>query len=161
MILFSTKGPDGNPTPIPDNLLAQAKAINENLEGAKPPVVIKTIPQAFSDDIELSLSKIMVTFDQTMMDESWSWMRGGEAYPKTTGKPSYDPNRTTCSLPVKLEPGKVYWVGINSPSYQGFKSEAGLSAKRYVILFATKDPNGNPTPLPGVLLAKARAINGS
>jgi hypothetical protein len=130
-------------------------------EGTKPPVVVKTSPQALSNDIDTSLSAITATFDQPMMDKSWSWTGGGETYPKTTGQPSYGPNRTTCSLPVKLEPGKVYWVGINSPSYQNFKSEAGSPAKRYVILFATRDPNGNPTPLPGVLLAKARAINGS
>jgi hypothetical protein len=161
VILFATKDPNGNPTPIPGNLLAQAKAINENPERTKPPVVVKTNPQVFSNDIDPSLSAITAIFNQPMMDKSWSWTGGGETYPKTTGQPSYDPNRTTCSLPVKLEPGKVYWVGINSPSYQNFKSEAGFPAKRYVILFATKDPNGSPMPLPGVLLAKARAINGS
>jgi hypothetical protein len=161
VIMFATKDPNGNPTPIPDNLLAQAKKINENSERTKPPVVVKTSPQAFSDDIEPSLSVITATFDQPMADKSWSWTGGGETFPKITGESSYDPNKTTCSLPVKLEPGKVYWVGINSPSFQNFKNEAGIPAQRYVIMFATKDPNGNPTPLPGVLFAKAKAINGS
>jgi hypothetical protein len=159
VIVFATKDPNGNPTPIPDDLSAQAKAINENSERIKPPVIVKTSPQTYSDDIEPSLSLITVTFNQPMTDKFWSWTGGGETFPEITGEPSYDPNKTTCSLPVKLEPGTVYWVGINSPSYQNFKNEAGIPAQRYVIMFATKDPNGNPTPLPGVLLAKARAIN--
>ncbi|MBN1392025.1 MAG: Ig-like domain-containing protein [Sedimentisphaerales bacterium] len=161
VIVFATKDPNGNPTPIPDNLSAQAEAINENTERAKPPVIVKTSPQAYSDDIEPSLSVITVTFNRPMTDKSWSWTGGGETFPEITGKPSYDSNKTTCSLPVKLEPGKVYWVGINSPSYQNFKSKAGIPVKRYVIMFTTKDPNGNPTPLPGVLFAKAKAINDS
>lgn len=133
----------------------------QTTEGTEPPVVVTTNPQAFRDDIEPSLGTITATFNQKMMDQTWSWTGGGETFPKITGEPSYDPNKITCSLPVKLEPGKVYWVGINSPSFQNFKNEAGIPAKRFVILFATKDPNGTPTPLPGVLMAKAKAINDS
>jgi hypothetical protein len=124
-----------------------------------PPVVINTNPQACANDVTPSLGTITVTFDQTMMDKSWSWTGGGETYPKTTGQPSYDQKRTTCSLPVKLEPGKVYWVGINSPSHQNFKSADGVPAKRYVILFATMDQNGKPTVIPEDMLAKAKEIN--
>ena len=124
------------------------------------PYVTSTEPQAYANDVTPSLDKITVTFDQAMKDNSWSWTGGGETYPKTTGQPSYDPNRTTCSLPVKLEPGKVYWVGINSPIYWNFKSaEHGAPAKRYVILFATTDLTGTPTTIPDDLLAKAKEIN--
>lgn len=124
------------------------------------PNVTSTEPQTYANDVTPSLEKITVTFDQVMKDNSWSWTGGGETYPKTTGQPSYDPNRTTCSLPVKLEPGKVYWVGINGPNYWNFKSaEHGAPAKRYVILFATTDLNGKPTAIPDDLLAKAREIN--
>jgi prepilin-type N-terminal cleavage/methylation domain-containing protein len=125
------------------------------------PYVTSTNPQAYANDVTPSLDKITVTFDQKMKDNSWSWTGGGETYPKTTGQPSYDPNRTTCSLPVKLEPGKVYWVGINGPIYyRNFKSaEYGAPAKRYVILFATMDLTGKPTAIPDDLLAKAKKIN--
>ena len=124
------------------------------------PVVISTSPQAYANDVTPSLDTITVTFDQKMKDNSWSWTGTGEKYPKTTGQPSYDPNRTTCSLPVKLEPGKVYWVGINSRIYQNFKSaEYGAPAKRYVILFATMGLDGKPTTIPADLLTKAQEIN--
>jgi hypothetical protein len=58
-----------------------------------------------------------------------------------------------------LEPGKVYWVRINSPSYRNFRSAIGVSAKSYVIFFSTKGADSNPTPMPEDLLAKAKAIN--
>ncbi|MFA5251834.1 MAG: prepilin-type N-terminal cleavage/methylation domain-containing protein [Phycisphaerae bacterium] len=124
------------------------------------PVITGTNPQAYANDVTPSLDKITVTFDQTMKDNSWSWTGGGETYPITTGQPSYDPNRITCRLPVSLELGKVYWVGINGPIYRNFKSaEHGAPAKRYVILFATMDSSGSPTPIPADLLAKAKKIN--
>ncbi|MGD1042634.1 MAG: type II secretion system protein [Sedimentisphaerales bacterium] len=124
------------------------------------PFVISTNPQAYANDVTPSLGIITVTFDQKMKDKSWSWTGGGEMYPKTTGQPSYDQERTICSLPVNLEPGKVYWVGINSPFYYNFKSaNCGAPAKRYVILFATMDLSGKPTAIPADLLAEAKEIN--
>lgn len=123
------------------------------------PVVLSTVPAALADKVSPKLRRIKVTFDQEMADDSWSWTGGGDTYPETTGSPRYNKDRTKCSLPVKLEPGKVYWVGVNSPSYQNFKSAAGQPAMRYVILFATKDQNGEATPIPEELLDKAKAIN--
>jgi prepilin-type N-terminal cleavage/methylation domain-containing protein len=124
------------------------------------PNVTGTNPQTYANDVTPALEKITVTFSEPMKDKSWSWTGSSATYPKTTGQPSYDPNMTTCSLPVKLEAGKVYWVGINGPISRNFKSaEHGAPAKRYVILFATTDSSGNPTPIPADLLAKAKSIN--
>jgi prepilin-type N-terminal cleavage/methylation domain-containing protein len=124
------------------------------------PVLMGTNPQTFANDVPPSLEKITVTFDQPMKDKSWSWTGGSDKYPKTTGQPSYDKDRTTCSLPVKLEPGKIYWVGINSLIYHDFKSaNCGAPAQRYVILFATMGMDGKPTAIPEELLAKAQEIN--
>jgi hypothetical protein len=123
------------------------------------PVVIETIPAAFANDVDPSLDKITVTFDRPMMNLSWSWVGGGETYPKTTGKPRYDATRTTCSLPVELEPGKVYWVGINSKKFTNFQTEDHVPAMPWVILFATRGEDGRPTPIPEDMQAEARRIN--
>lgn len=123
------------------------------------PHVIKTSPEAFADDVDPGLDKITVTFDRPMMDKSWSWTGGGKTFPKGTGDISYDHARTTCTMPVKLEAGKVYWIGINSPSHQNFKTAAGTPARRHVILFATRSAEGKPTPLPKKLVEQATAIN--
>jgi len=118
----------------------------------------RTNPAAFANDVDPSLDKITVTFDRPMMDKSWSWTGGGETFPKIQ-TPSYDAARTTCTLPVKLQPGKVYWVGVNSPSHRNFKAADGTTAARYVILFATKAADGKPTPLPEDMVKQAKAIN--
>ncbi len=122
------------------------------------PRVVKSVPQALANDVDPSLDKITVTFDRPMMGGSWSWTGGGETFPKVQ-TPSYDATRTTCTLPVKIEPGKVYWVGINSPSFRNFRAVDGTAAVRYVILLATKSADGKPTPLPKNLVERAKAIN--
>ncbi len=127
-----------------------------------PPVVVKTVPVAFAEDVSPGLKSIRVLFDQPMMDGAWSWTGtgGGETFPElTTNKPRYNSSRTTCTLPVKLEPGKVYWVGINSPGYKNFKTVKRVPAKRYVILFATKGRDGKATVIPADLLKRAAEIN--
>jgi hypothetical protein len=123
------------------------------------PVVVSTNPVAFSNDVSPELKKITVTFDQRMMDGSWSWTGGGETFPKRTGAIYYDDTGMTCTMPVKLEPGKVYRVGINSPSHKNFKTPQHTPARRYVILFATKDKAGKPTPIPDNLIKEATQIN--
>jgi len=138
----------------------------QQLEKVRPamsasiPQIIHTNPTALANDVDPSLDKITVLFNTKMMDQSWSWTGGGDTYPQTTGKPSYDETKTICTLPVKLEPGKVYWVGINSPSYKNFQTVGHEPAKRYVILFATKTADGKPTSISDDLLTQAEAING-
>lgn len=123
------------------------------------PTVVKTIPEAFKNDVSPNLRKIKVMFDQPMMDKSWSWVRWNYPYPETTGEPYYNSTKNTCTLPVILESGKAYFVRINSEPYMNFKSEKGISAQPYVLVFATKDENGNPTVIPQEMLDKAKQIN--
>ncbi|HEX8523681.1 MAG TPA: tetratricopeptide repeat protein [Tepidisphaeraceae bacterium] len=157
-ICFATKSADGKPTKIPDDMKQQAKAINESVDKGEP-IVLKTNPVALATTVSPKLKQVTVTFDQQMMNGSWSWCGGGETFPKLTGKPSYDTGRTTCRLPVELQPGKVYWIGINSPSNLNFQNPANAPAKRYVILFATASADGKPTEIPEDLLADAKEIN--
>lgn len=124
-------------------------------------VILRTTPVAFTNDVDPALDKLTVTFDRPMMDKSWSWTGGGDTFPQNAGDIHYDEARTTCTMPVKLEPGKVYWVGINSPSHRNFKTPDGTPAPRYVILFATRDNDGNPMPLPEEMVVRANKINQS
>lgn len=123
------------------------------------PQIVRTTPAAFADDVSPELGKITVTFDRKMMNRSWSWTGGGDTFPQSGGAISYDTTCTTCTMPVKLQPGKVYWVGINSPSHKNFKTDERIPARRYVILFATKGADGKPTPIPQDMLQRAKKIN--
>jgi hypothetical protein len=166
MIVFATRSADGKSTPIPQDLQQQARAINQISDAQVgtsqqgPPKVVRSVPKALADNVTASLDKITVTFNRPMQDGNWSWTGGGDTYPETLGKPSYDVTKRTCTLPVKLESGKVYWVGINSPSHQNFRATDGTPAARHVILFATESADGKPTPIPQDLLDAAREING-
>jgi hypothetical protein len=173
VLLFATRSADGKPTTIPKDLAAQVQRFNtepgspvpqyESPDGqaaANAPHVVRTVPAAYSQDVPATTTRIAVAFDRKMADRSWSWCGGGETYPQTTGKPSYDAARRVCSLPVKLEPGKVYCLGINSPSFRNFRAEDGTSAKPYMIVFATASADGKPTPIPQEMLDEAREING-
>jgi hypothetical protein len=157
-LLFATKDADGKPTRIPPAMLAETKVYNAAAAKGDP-VILKTNPVAFNDKVPASLSKITVTFNQPMLDKNWSWTGGGDTYPKLNGKPSYDAAKTTCTLPVKLEPGKAYWVGVNSPSFQNFQNPAQMPAPWHVIVFATAGADGKPTPIPADMLAEAKRIN--
>jgi len=126
----------------------------------RAPMVVKTTPAAFTQDVPATVDKILVTFDQEMMDASWSWTGAGVTFPKIVGESFFDPTRTRCALPVKLEPGKVYWVGINSVGIRNFKNRVGVPAPWYVVLFSTKGEDGAPTPIPEHLLDRAKNING-
>jgi hypothetical protein len=136
VIVFATRGADGKPTEIPARMLAETKAINAAAEKAEP-VVVKTEPAALKDDVPATLEKLTVTFDQEMLNGSWSWTGGGATFPERVGDISYDAGHKACTMPVKLEPGKVYRVGINSPSHQNFRNVGGVPVRGYVLVFAT------------------------
>lgn len=137
---------------------ANAEAALKLLTTPKPHVV-RTTPAAFADDVDPSAKEITVTFDQEMRVRGWFWNGDKETSPMLIGVPSYDAEKTTCTLHVGLKPGKVYWVGVNTPGFESFESASGIKAVPYVILFATKSADGKPTPIPADLAAKAKKIN--
>jgi tetratricopeptide (TPR) repeat protein len=147
----------------PDQVELVAKARKElgEAEPARAPKIVRTSPLAFANDVSPALDKITVTFDQEMEDGCWAWVNDDYlgSYPKTRGKPYYDAARTTCTLPCTLEPGKVYWVGINEAQFTGFSSVSGIPAPSYVILFATQSAEGKPTPIPEEACQEARRVS--
>ena len=109
-----------------------------SLENA-PPVVVKTVPESGKADVDASTTEIRVTYSKDMRDGSWSWSTWGqETYPKTTGKPHYEPDKRTCVLPVKLEAGHTYAIWLNSENFGNFRDTTGRSAVPYLLIFQTK-----------------------
>ena len=78
--------------------------------------------------------------------------------PESTGSPVYDKTRMTCTLPVHLEPGRSYLVGINSASYRNFKSEDGVPVEPTAIVFATKKKDGTSLSLDQRLRAQYERV---
>ncbi len=116
-----------------------ARAQEITLESA-PPVVVKTVPEAGSGEVDPKTNEVRVTFSKAMQDKSWSWSTASkESYPETAGDPKYAEDQRTCVLPVKLRPGKTYAIWLNSPKFRNFKAASGESAVPYLLVFKTKE----------------------
>lgn len=108
------------------------------LESA-PPVVVRTVPEAGAGEVDPATTEVRVTFSKEMQDGSWSWATAGqESFPETPGKPRYDAHRRTCTLPVKLRPGRTYAIWVNGPKFRNFKDAQGQPAVPYLLVFKTK-----------------------
>ena len=110
--------------------------------GAKdnlPPKVIGTNPQNGAQNVDPSLTEISVTFNEPMMDKSWSWCyEEKDKFPQMTGQPYYTENNTKNVLPVRLEPNKEYVIWINTVNFKNFKNKTGNPAEPYKFTFETR-----------------------
>jgi hypothetical protein len=110
---------------------------------ASPPRVVGTIPPFWAEKVDPNLREVVIQFDQPMT-QGRSLTGGGATFPKIAvgGQLNWrDPQ--TFVVPVALEPGHAYWMGINSPSHRNFRSEAGLSVIPLEFCFTTA---GTTTP---------------
>jgi RNA polymerase sigma-70 factor (ECF subfamily) len=116
-----------------------ASAADDNTVGAAPPSprVIKTFPAAGATEVSVKTTEIVAVFDQDMLP-GYSWIAGPH-FPQVAGDPVWRDKRT-CVLPVKLERGKFYRVGLNSSDekLQNFTNEEGSPALPHVIYFVTE-----------------------
>jgi hypothetical protein len=104
---------------------------------AKRPKVVSLVPPNGATNVDAGLKAVQVVFDRPMRDGSWSMCGGGPNYPETVGKPHYDTQRTTWSIPVKLKPDWDYEFWLNSGQYQSFQSEKGVPLKSVSVRFRT------------------------
>ncbi len=103
------------------------------------PAVIKTVPENGAEDVDPNLAEIRVTFNKDMQDGTWSWtQRSDDTFPEVTGKIHYLDDHRTCVLPVKLQPGKTYYLSINSARFRNFQDTSRRPAVPYPIAFKTK-----------------------
>ena len=104
------------------------------------PVVVKTVPEAGSKDVSPGEMEIRVTFSKDMMNGSWSACQiSDETFPKSgDGKMHYLPDKRTCVMPVKLEPGKTYVIWLNRGQFQAFRDTYRNSSVPYLLVFQTK-----------------------
>ena len=105
-----------------------------------PPRIVKTSPAVGATEVDPAASEITVTFDQDMNTGGWSWTGGGEVYPKIPeGKRPFYRDSRTCVLPVALEAGRYYRVGINSGTqFSNFRSASGTPTETTAIYFSTR-----------------------
>jgi len=113
-----------------------------------PPRVVRVTPPHGATDVDPELTEISVTFDRPMRKQTWSWVlqpQRGEYPGAGAGEPRFSEDGLTCTLPVRLRPGTVYAVSINSYQHTGFKSRAGAPCLPFAWAFKTQE---NPAPVP-------------
>jgi hypothetical protein len=102
--------------------------------------VVATTPENGATDVDPALTEIAIVFSEAVKQNSWSFVvvEGGE-FPVVTGDPRF-PEANTCALPVQLEAGKTYRVGVNSPTRKGFVSarDETKTAEPFVLVFSTR-----------------------
>ena len=104
-----------------------------------PPRIVATSPTNAATDVDQdATTEITVTFDKDM-DRGMSWVGSGPAFPRLAeGKQFHWQDKRTCVFPVKLYGAHYYHVGLNSPAYHNFQSEAGVPAAPSALSFTTK-----------------------
>ena len=126
-------------------LLPMAPSQSQDAENDAPrqqqtpyPVIVETIPEQGATDVDPKLDTITVKFDRDM-EGGMSWTGGPPEMPPTDkSRKARWTDKRTCVLPVKLSEKKIYRVGINSKSFQNFRSADGKPAPPDVIAFATR-----------------------
>ena len=105
-----------------------------------PPVVVKTVPRAGSEDVAPGIVEIKVTFSKEMSTNSCSWAQAWQnSVPEPIGGHRYEADRRTCVIKVKLEPNRTYGFWLNKGSANNFRDAAGQPAVPYLFVFKTKD----------------------
>jgi RNA polymerase sigma-70 factor (ECF subfamily) len=118
--------------------IAATQADDVSLQSV-PPVVVKTIPESGSADVDPGITQIKVTFSKDMQDGAWSWVtHSPESFPPIEGQPKYLADKRTCEVSVKLTAGKTYALWINSEKFRNFKDSEDRSAVPYLLVFQTK-----------------------
>jgi RNA polymerase sigma-70 factor (ECF subfamily) len=112
--------------------------MSEALSANGLPRIVATSPVYGATDVDPKTTEITVTFDRDM-EEGMSWTGSGTVFPQSPeGGKAHWIDKRTCVLPVKLFSAHFYRVGINSKSYQNFRSEAGVPADPSAIYFTTQ-----------------------
>lgn len=142
----------------PTTLWFRTEAGEEKPQPTRPPRIATIWPPIGAKNVDFQLAELRVTFDQDMNQRGYSWTGGGPTFPKTTGKARWI-NRRTCVLPVKLEPDKKYYVGINSYSYRNFRNIAGMPLRPVLLRFETAKIIADGSSTPSLTPAEQRRLN--
>jgi RNA polymerase sigma-70 factor (ECF subfamily) len=99
-------------------------------------VVIETFPVSGSADVDPTITELRATFSKPVYGAAWCQL-GDDSVPETTGPPRYVDERT-CVLPVRLQPGRVYALWLNTEGHLTFRDHDERPAVPYLLVFQTK-----------------------
>lgn len=106
---------------------------------ADPPKLVSTSPTLWAVGVSPTQKAVTLTFDQPLRTGFWDWLGRDVLSPPSNLHTSISADRLTCSLDVRLQPGKVYILGLNEKGLPGvgFQNEKGLSLPPTYLVFQT------------------------
>jgi hypothetical protein len=109
-----------------------------------PPRIVSSSPADGAKDVDPATAQVTITFNQEM-GQGITFNGQGASFPFLPGANASWRDRRTCVLPVELEAGRSYRIGLNqfSPNYQSFRSAQDAAMMPATICFTTR---GTPKP---------------
>ena len=143
------RGANGVPVKPEVIYFTTAGADSSQTKNLSKPVIVDMQPQNGAQNVDPSLEEIRVTFS-VPMGSGFSWTGGPPLFPDMPegARPYWTEDKKTCVLPVNLQPGRKYRIGLNSLSHNNFQSEAGVPLDPLVYRFTTgtRDSSGSSDP---------------
>ena len=131
---------DGGPAP-PSAIYFTTKGAMPEVEAKlRAPQVVSLEPKNGAKDVDPKTDALRVTFNMPM-GEGMSWTGSGPALPESPDekKASWSTDGLTCTLPVALEPGHDYRMGLNDIGHINFQSRSGVPLAPVTYTFRTRD----------------------
>ena len=125
---------------VPVGEAAELRDIKE-AHAEKRPRVLSVTPAPGDMQVDPSVKAIVIRFDRPMMGGNWSIVSNGRCgleRMNTTDKPSFDEEMKVLTVPVELEPGRVYHMSFNGGRLMSFMSKEGVCLRPYRYAFGVK-----------------------
>ncbi len=125
--VFDNVGADAElPPPAPDLSLS--------------PRVVRTEPAHAAVGVDPGTDLLVIEFSESMRPEGMSLVGGGRSFPELTGDPKWSwATPTRLEIPVALQPGVTYRIGVNSNRYDSLRAVDGTPSVPFPWVFSTAE----------------------
>jgi hypothetical protein len=134
---------DTSGVPVPAAIIAfvTTGATTALKNRVRVPKIVSLSPENGAMNVDPETKSLIATFDLPM-GEGMSWTGSGPSFPSESPdgkKATWSKDRKQCTLPVTLEAGHEYELGLNSRKHINFQSKWGVALEPIVYKFRTQD----------------------
>jgi hypothetical protein len=139
------KSKQGAPAPSSVICFVTQGADDKIKQQVQAPTIVKLEPANGVQDVDPATKALSVTFN-VPMGAGMSWTHSGPNFPPTPAgtKPAWSDDQLTCTMPVTLEAGHDYEIGLNHPRYNNFQSRWGVPLEPVLYKFRTAGTSSAP-----------------
>jgi len=120
---------------------AEAAAAARTVPTGDPPMVVRLHPADGATDVSPGEMVLEVEFDRAMGLNYSMLLLGGVDFPEVAGAISWDDERMTLRVPIRLAADHAYGYSLNGPRKTGFTSREGVPLRPLRVEFRTRADN--------------------